>query len=692
MNAKHLLMMLAAYILCSACSNENLCQVVWTEGTTDDDGMATHTLEIQNPPAGTDWTLWFSQFRTPVAMEANAPGEIIFVGGTLYRAVPSAEAQGNVLTLRYKARALENQCRAPEGFYLQKRGQIPVAVECKYVYQPSQEVPSFAYNHVNTNVFDMIPRLKQVEATEGTTDLNQEAKTYIVSGQRAGWYKITLDGSVRIDAADKDGAYYASVTLDNLRRNAAGNAIPNAIITDWPDLTYRGLMLDVSRDFTKKADLLRLIDILAHYKINYFHLHFGDDEGWRIAIDALPELTTYGAARCIPTLNADGTINEPDALQPTYCIAADRNDTTSSGNGFYSHADFVDILRYAYERHIRVIPEFDTPGHSRAAIKSMEVRAARTGDTAYLLSEAGDTSVYMSVQDYSDNALNVALPSTYKFIETVFDGLINMYKEAGVPLDAIHIGGDEVPEGAWEGSPACLALLKASEHSDVTWLKDYYLNRVLDIAEARGVKLAGWQDICQHLEPATLARLKRSLFLTNLWTVSHGQDALPYEFANDGIPVVISSAPNCYLDFAYNDNKTERGHSWGGLVDERRTFSLQPYDMYRSVRFDDHRQPIDLTNAGEGKPALQANARESIIGVQGQLWAETIRNFNHVTYYIFPKGLGLFERGWNATPSWAGSIAPDDSAFMADFDHFFSIVVDHEYPYYDALGIDYHRN
>ncbi|MDY6443570.1 MAG: family 20 glycosylhydrolase, partial [Bacteroidales bacterium] len=457
------------------------------------------------------------------------------------------------------------------------------------------------------------------------------------------------------------------------------------------DLPWRGLMLDVSRNFTKKADLLRLIDLMATYKANFLHLHFGDDEGWRIEIDALPELTSYGAFRCLPVLNEDGTISEPDGLQPTYCVAAKPGDD-SPGNGYYSHADFVEILRYAWERRIRVIPEFDTPGHSRAAVKSMEVRAQRTGDASCLLSEPEDKSEYESVQDYTDNVMNVALPSTYTFFETVFDGLIALYAEAGVPLDAIHIGGDEVPEGSWTGSPACKALLAANGKSDIGWLQDYFLNRLMDIAEARGVKLGGWQDVCQNVEPATLERLKRNLALTNLWTVSHGRDVLPYEFANAGIPVVISSAPNCYMDFAYNYSKTERGHNWGGFVDERRSFSVQPFDMYRSVRWDDYGKPIDLTHAGEGKPALQPAARPQIIGIEGHLWAETLRCFDHVTYYFFPKSLGLFERGWNATPDWAGTTAPDDPAFTVDFDRFFSIITDHEYPYYEELGISYHRH
>ena len=691
MNTSKTLSLLCALALCAACASP--VRIAWTEGPTDEKtGRATHVMEITHAPRGTDWTLWFSQFRTPVTMEEGAPGRIEHLSGTLYRVVPESP-DGGTMTLRYEARPLVNHCRAPEGFYLQKKGRKPVPVEVAYSWQPWESHPSFTYNPVETGPYDMVPRLKRVTPAEGETAIGTAdvGETVFVEGMPAGWYRITVDGGVKVEAADGDGAYYAGVTLDNLRRNAAGGKVPNAVVEDWPDLPYRGIMLDVSRNFTKKADLLRLIDILAHYKASHLHLHLGDDEGWRVEIDALPELTSYGAFRALPVLREDGGIDEPDALQPTYCVAPDRS-ADSPGNGYYTHADFVEILRYAAERHIHVIPEFDTPGHSRAAIKSMEVRAYRTGDASCLLSEAADTSAYVSVQDYTDNALNVALPSTYKFIETVFDGLIALYAEAGVPLDAIHVGGDEVPEGAWAGSPACRALMEEHGKTDLGWLKDWYINRVLDIAEARGVKLAGWQEVAQHLEPATFERLKRSLAFTNLWAVSRGRDELAYRYANEGVNVVLSNASNNYFDFAYNDSKDERGHSWGGFVDERRSFSFLPYDVYRSVRWDDHGRLRDISRDGEGKTVLLPEGRPYILGVQGQLWAETLRSFDHVTYYLFPKACGLFERGWNASPAWEETTVADDPAFVEDFDRFFSIVADHEWPYYDSLGISWHRN
>ncbi len=681
-----LLMTLAAVISCSKTT------VSWTEGEPVDKRLSTFTLEIQHPPVGTDWFIWFSQFRTPVTLPDEADGRIEHVSGTLYRFIPQADTKGQPLRLTYRAKTLANRGRAPEAFYLVQPGKKPVPLDVTCTFLPAQPKHSFEWQHVDLQAEDMIPRLKRVEKGAGETAIPDSwTSSAIVKSQAAGWYKISLkDNAATVEAADEDALYWAGVTLAHLRESAAGGRVQEMVIEDWPDFPYRGFMLDVSRNFTTKENLLTLIDLMARYKANVLHLHMGDDEGWRVEIDALPELTSYSAFRGLPVLNEDGTISEPDALQPTYSASLDRNDLSGTANGYYSHADFVEILRYAAERRIRVIPEFDTPGHSRAAIKAMEKRAERTGDSSCLLSESADTSRYMSVQDYTDNAINVALESTYTFVETVFDGLIALYKEAGVPLDVIHVGGDEVPEGAWMGSPACQKLMQENGWTGADRLKDYFVSRVLDIAAAKGVKIAGWQELVQHLQPETAAKLAANLGYTNVWTVSRGREELPYQFANQGIPVVISSAPNAYLDFAYNDSKLERGHNWGGLVDERRTFSLLPYSMYRSVRWDDHGEMRDISHAPDGKTPLVA--RENIVGVQGQLWTETIRNFDHVTYYVFPKTLGLFERGWNASPVWEGTQVSDDPAFVADFNAFYSIIRDKELPYYRKIGIAYHTN
>lgn len=680
-----------ACAICASCTSP--CDIVWNEGAvTDGDREVTYTMDIQNPPKGTDWVIWFSQFRAPITMEEGSQGTIDHISGTLYLIRPTADTKGKTLTLKYKSRTLVAHNRAPEAFYLKENGKDLVRLTFTQNFQPSEDIKSFEYAHVQTKVEDMIPALKKVTRTGGDTTVKTDAEAEFVSGKPAGWYRITIGETTRIEAADADGAYYAGVTINNLICNAGGETVPAMVIEDWPDLGHRGVMLDVSRNFTKKDDVKTLIALISRYKANVLHLHFGDDEGWRIEIEGLPELTSYGAYRAIPVLNEDGSYSEPEALQMTYSATSGKDDEDAVGNGFFSRADFVEILKFANEHHVRVIPEFDTPGHSRAMIKSMEKRAELTGDTSCLLSEPEDVSEYVSVQDYTDNAINVALESTYTFISKVFDGLIAIYKEAGAPLPTIHIGGDEVPEGAWMGSPACKKLMAENGWDNPGQLYRYYINRVMDIAAAKGVKIAGWQDVAQNIDSATLEKMKENLEYTNFWTVSHGRDQLGYQFANEGLGVIMSSAPNTYLDFSYNRDKKERGHNWGGYVDERRTFSLLPYDIYRSVRWDDEGKLADISDADAGKVALTAKGRPNILGVQGQLWAETLRCFDHVTYYIFPKALGLFERGWNAEPVWAASKIADDPVFVADFNKFYSIIVDHEMPYYDSIGISYHKN
>lgn len=661
--------------------------IVWTEGETDPETRrACHVITVVNAPEGTDWNLWLTSNHIVPGEVEGTEGTIQQHHGCLYKMTPLAH-EGENLVVKYTDRPLQRHCWAPEGFALEHDGKV-VELEVKYEFLPSESIPDFPYNHVQTEVWDMVPSLKKVAVSEGTTVVETLPEAVMTSG-KSGWYRITLDGTCKVEAADEDGAYYAKVTLENLLRNAGSNTLPNMVIEDWPDLQYRGLMLDISRNFTSKENILRLLDLLAHYKVNVFHLHFGDDEGWRIEMPQFPELTSYGAYHAFPVKNESGEYVEEEYLLPSYNGSIDPKDMSSAANGHLSKEDYVEILKYAWERRIAVIPEFDTPGHSRAAIKAMEAYAKRTGDESCLLSEKSDVSEYCSVQYYKDNAINVALPSTYKFIEIVFDNLIAYHKEAGVPLPAIHVGGDEVPKGAWVGSEACQNIMADRGWDNIELLKSYYIENVLDIAEARGVKIAGWQELVMDLEDHVYERMKKHLYSVNFWHTGHGQEEYPYHYANDGVPVILSNMTNTYMDFAYTPDRTERGLSWGGFVDERRSFSLLPYDIYRSVRWDDHGRIRDISELPKGKTELKE--KDNIVGVQAQLWTETVRNFDHVTSYIFPKVCGVFERAWNASPAWEGTLKADDPVFMLELDKYYSTVVEHEMPYYEKMGIAYRQ-
>jgi hexosaminidase len=669
-----------------SCANKP--SVVWTEGETDPEtGLAVHTLTVKNAPEGTDWTLWLTSNHITPGKLVDAEGSIELFHGCYYKVSPM-EREGKDLVIRYTDRPLQRHCWAPEGFAIEQNGKV-VSLDAEFEFLPSEVIPDFPYNHVKTEVWDMIPSLKSVTPAEGTTTVAQMPEVEIVPSCKAGWYKIVLDGECKVQAADEDGAQYAKVTLENLKRNAGGNELPNLVIEDWPDFGYRGFMLDISRNFTNKDNILKFIDLLAHYKASVFHLHFGDDEGWRVEIPQFPELTTYGAYHEFPYKDENGNYTETNYLLPSYNGSVDPKDLTSSANGHLTAAEYVEIVKYAWERRITVIPEFDTPGHSRAAIKAMQAYAKRTGDDSYLLSDPEDKSEYCSVQYYKDNALNVALPSTYRFIEVVFDQLIAYHKEAGAPIPAIHVGGDEVPHGAWVGSEPCQKIMAERGWDNIELLKSYYIENVLDIAESRGVKISGWQELVMDLEDHVYERMKKNLYSVNFWHTGTGNEEFPYKYANDGVPAVLSNMTNTYVDFAYTPDKTERGLSWGGFVDERRSFSLLPFDIYRSVRWDDKGRIRNIEKLPEGKTPLVA--KQNIIGVQAQLWTETVRSFDHVTSYVFPKVCGVFERAWNASPSWEGTTVADDPAFMTELDRYYSTVVDHEMPYYEAEGVAYRQ-
>lgn len=688
-NTYQLTFCLLALAAAASCSHT---KIVWTEGETDPHThLADNSLVIVNPPEGNDWCIWFAANHIDAVRLEGSQAGIERFNGCMYRIVPDAVHASDSLKVLYAGRPIPRECWAPEGFTLQ-RGNKSVPLETEYVYLPSERIADFEYHPTKLGAFDMIPALKTVKAMEGSTVVETLPRAVTVEGQRPGWYRIVLDGGCSIEAADEDGAYYAGVTLDNIRRNAGGNELPNAIIEDWPDLPYRGLMLDVSRNFTNKDGVIKLIGILAHYKANVLHLHLGDDEGWRVEIEDIPELTSFGAHHELPKLMADGSYAEENYLLPSYSGKAYPDDPLNSGNGYYSHEDFVEILKYAWERRIRVLPEFDSPGHARAAIKSLEKYAQRTGDTSFLMSEKEDSSSYVSVQYYTDNAINVALPGTYRFFEKVFDTMIAYYQEAGAPLEQIHVGGDEVPDGAWKGSPACQRLMEEKGWGDTKHLYSYFIGRLAQIARDRNLKLAGWQEIATGVDEETFGDIRDVLGTVNFWNTRtrHDLDQMPYRYANKGVDVVLSNMTNAYMDFAYNPDKKERGHSWGGFVDERRSFSLLPFDIYKSVRWDDNGVMNDISNVSEGKTGLSSPG--NIAGIQGQLWSETIRCFDHVTYYFFPKSVGLFERGWNARPAWEETQRSDDPLFISDFDRFYSIIADREMPYYESQGITYrHR-
>lgn len=506
----------------------------------------------------------------------------------------------------------------------------------------------------------------------------------------AEYYNLVIgDSLIKIAAATPHGIFNGTQTLLSILK---GKAVPYRLeamsVEDYPDLLYRGQMIDIARNFTTVDNLKKLIDIFASYKMNVLHFHFADDEAWRLDIPGLEELTAVGSRR-------GHTVDESRCLYPCYDGGCDP-DAATVGNGHYSREDFIGLLRYAAERHIRVIPEIESPGHARAAIVSMKARYNKYKETdmakatEYLLSEPEDTSRYESVQYYTDNVINVALPSSYRFMEKVIRELAAMYKEAGVPLSTVHLGGDEVAHGVWLGSPKCMALMKEKGMTKPHDLAEYFITQMADIMQKNGLKFSGWQEVALgHTEEAH-RQLKSQAAGVYCWNTVPGYEEVVYRIANDGYPVILCNVGNFYMDMAYNGHPDERGLDWGGYVDEAVSFSMLPFSIYRSLRTDRAGNPVDLEQAGKGKTALTAVGKKNILGVQGQLFAETIRSFDGVEYLLFPKIMGLAERGWNAYPAWEGlQGAQEQQAFDKALALYYEKISEIEMPYWAKNGINF---
>ena len=474
------------------------------------------------------------------------------------------------------------------------------------------------------------------------------------AGLPAEGYRLDVAATgIRIVARDAAGAAYA---LRSLAQQAAHERLrmkPLAIV-DAPRFGYRGLHLDVARNFHGRAEILRLIEQMAALKLNTLHLHLGDDEGWRMAIPALPELTQVGAYRCLE-------LSDVSCLQPQLGADPARDAPT---NGYLTGEDYLAILAAAAARQITVVPSFDMPGHSRAAIKAMEARyrrlaaAGRRADAErYRLVEPADTTRYRSIQNYDDNTLNVCIPQTYRFIDTVITEMARLHAKAGVPLRLYHIGADETA-GAWRDSPACRAEAMRT-NTPVAHLGARFVERVATMLAARGIRAGAWSDGLTHADPAALPAQTQSYVWGGLFdrgvAEAHGH-------ANRGWPVILSMPDVTYLDMPQAVSPDEPGATW----------ATREIDLFRLYAFMPGNLPANaatmtdiLNHPGTIEDRTPLDAGRHVAGIQGQLWSEMIRRDSQVEYMLFPRLFALAERGWSRA-GWEPDYAPGASYSYGD--------------------------
>ncbi len=377
----------------------------------------------------------------------------------------------------------------------------------------------------------------------------------------------------------------AATLLQILENDPERRTLPCLQINDAPRYAFRGLMLDCARHYHSVETILDLLDLMALYKLNHFHWHLTDDEAWRLEIQAFPELTHIGAWR-----------GHLETLPPQLGSGPDRY------GGYYNREDVGRVVEYAAQLGITVIPEIDIPGHCRACIQSLPE----------LLQEAGDSSRYVSVQFFSDNVLNPGLPGTYHFLEKVLEEVCEIF-----PGPYIHLGADEVPEGAWAGSPASRKLMQQEGYTDPRELQGHLLQHAQQLLAARNKRMAGWEEAVQDdkLSPDTPICA---------WT----GDKAVIELHSCGFPVVSCPASRAYLDIAWSDDPNEPGLHWAG------TANLQTW----------YEQPPFPTEIKDG------------LGVQANLWSELVTNRQQLEYMLFPRVLATAEWGWSSN---AGNDWPD---------------------------------
>ncbi len=335
-----------------------------------------------------------------------------------------------------------------------------------------------------------------------------------------GAYQLKISQEqVRVEAGSSSGFVHATASLlqlldyNSLTQEAQ---LACCSISDSPRFRYRGMMLDCSRHFHSVEQVKRLINLLAHYKFNTFHWHLTDDEGWRVEIKAFPALTEVGAWRGVD-----------EAIEPQYTHISQRY------GGFYSQEEIKEVVAYAAQRSIMVIPEIDVPGHCRAAIKSLPE----------MLVEVEDDTVYRSIQNYSDNVLNPGLSTTYQFLDGVLEEIAQLF-----PAPYVHIGADEVPHGVWSNSPSCQALMKQHGYQDYKELQGHLLRHAEQKLRSLGKRMLGWEE-AQHGDKVSKDTVIYS------WL----SEEAAVNCARQGFDVVLQPAQTTYLDMTQDYAPEEPG-------------------------------------------------------------------------------------------------------------------------------------
>ena len=385
---------------------------------------------------------------------------------------------------------------------------------------------------------------------------------------------------IEIRATSGAGLFYGMQTLLQLMQPASTGSysVPSVEIEDTPRFAYRGLMLDVSRHFSTKEFIKKQIDALAYYKINRLHLHLTDAAGWRLEIKKYPLLTDFAAWRTDPTWKKWWNGGRKYL----------RYDEPGASGGYYTQDDIREILEYARQHYITVIPEIEMPSHSE------EVLAAYP-------------QLSCSGEPYKNSDFCVGNEETFTFLENVLTEVMELF-----PSEYIHVGGDEAGKSAWKTCPKCQKRMKDKHLANVDELQSYLIHRIEKFLNNHGRRLLGWDEILQGgIAPnATVMS----------WRGEEGGIAA----VTSGHHAIMTPGAYCYLD-SYQDAPYSQPEAIGGYLPLKKVYAYDPV-------------PASLT----------AEQAKLVYGVQGNLWVEYIPTPEHVEYMIYPRMLALAEVAWSA--------------------------------------------
>jgi hexosaminidase len=430
-------------------------------------------------------------------------------------------------------------------------------------------------------------------------EINKSADTSLGS---EGYTLQVTPQLIRITANTDAGIFYGMETLLQLIPVNALNGsfnIPAVNIKDYPRFGWRGLMLDVSRHFFTKDEVKQYIDEMARYKFNVFHWHLSDDNGWRVEIKSLPQLTAIGAWRVMRTGNFE------------HFNPAEKGEKADYG-GYYTQDDIKEIVQYASERHIRILPEIDIPAHSLALIASYPNLSCTQ------LQYAVDPG--SNFYEKLDNALCVGNDSVYSVLDKIFTEIAALF-----PGEYIHMGGDEAYKGFWKTCPKCTKRMADEHLTNVDELQSYFVKRVEKIIESKGKKLIGWDEILDGgIAPGASVMSWRG--------IEGGKKAASMKH-----DVVMSPWGNTYLDLYQGDASAEP----------------PTYGMCR------------LSDCYKFEPVPAGVDARYILGGQGNLWTESVPTFRHAQYMTWPRAMALAEVYWSplTKKNWDGFIARMEAQF-----------------------------